>query len=120
MGQSMKLVCAIIKPFKLDVILEALTCLEIRSLTVTETKGYGQTGITEFYRGAKFIPNFLPMTKIEVAVAGDQVADVIQAILRVARTGRPGDGKIFVSELDQVLSIHSGVTADITAPPLAA
>jgi nitrogen regulatory protein PII len=120
MGQSMKLVCAIVKPFRLDAILESLEHLEIRSLTVTETKGYGQTGITEFYRGAEFTPKFLPMTKIEVAVASVQVDDVIQAILGAAKTDQAGDGKILVSDLDRVLSIRTGSSTDITVPPLAA
>ena len=119
MGQSMKLVCAIVKPFKLDSVLEALAGIGIRSLTVTETKGYGQKGHIELYRGAEFTAKFLPMAKIEVAVVPHQVDKVIQAIHQAARTDFAGDGKIFVSELDCVLSIRTGLT-DETVPPLAA
>jgi nitrogen regulatory protein PII len=118
-GQSLKLVCAIVRPFKLDPIVDSLTCIGIRSLTVTEAKGYGQKGQTELYRGAEFTAKFLPMIKIEVAVPAHQVEDVIRTIVRAAKTGQAGDGTIFISELDRVLSVRTGVT-DETVPPLAA
>lgn len=119
MGQSMKLVCAIIKPFRLAQVLDALARAGFRSLTVTEATGYGQKGHTELYRGAEFTADFLPMSKIELAVASHRVEDVIRAILWAARTGQAGDGKIFVSPLDHALSIRTG-NADETMPPLAA
>jgi nitrogen regulatory protein PII len=119
-GQSMKLVSAIVKPFKLNEIAQSLARIGIRSFTVTETKGYGQKGHTELYRGAEFTPNFLPMTKIEVAVATLHVEETIQAIMRAARTDQKGDGKIFVAQLDDVLSIRTGSAEDETVPPLAA
>jgi len=120
MGQSMKLVMAIVKPSKLDQILEALTRLGIEALTVTETKGYGkQKGHTEIYRGAEYTAKFLPMFKIEVAVLSHQVGKAIEAIVGVAKTGRTGDGKIFVLPLDQAVSIRTGA-AEEAAPPLAA
>ena len=119
MGQSMKVVCAVVRPLKLDQILESLAGLGIRSLTVTETKGYGQRGYTELYRGAEFTPKFRPMTKIEVAVATHDVEKVIMAIRRAAKTDQAGDGKIFVSQLEHVLSIRTGATEG-AVPPLAA
>jgi nitrogen regulatory protein P-II 2 len=115
----MKLVCAIVKPFKLDQILESLERIGIRSLTVAETKGYGQKGHIELYRGSEFTSKFLPMVKIEVAVAAQRLEEVIQAIHSTAKTGHAGDGKIFVTDLDQVLSIRTGA-AEETVPPLAA
>jgi nitrogen regulatory protein PII len=117
--QSMKLVCAIVKPFKLDQVLDSMERIGIRSLTVTETKGYGQKGQTQIFRGTEFTAKFLPMIKIEVAVATHRLEEAIRAIQRAAKTGRPGDGKIFVSDLDQVLSIRTGVIEE-TTPPLAA
>jgi nitrogen regulatory protein PII len=116
----MKLVCAIVKPFKLDEIAQSLARIGIRSFTVTETKGYGQKGHTEIYRGAEFTASFLPMAKIEVAVAAHQVEEIVQAILRAARTGQKGDGTIFISQIDDVLSIRTGSAEDETVPPLAA
>jgi nitrogen regulatory protein P-II 2 len=115
----MKLVCAIVKPFKLDQVLDSMERIGIRSLTVTETKGYGQKGQTQIFRGTEFTAKFLPMIKIEVAVATHRLEEAILAIQRAAKTGRPGDGKIFVSDLDQVLSIRTGVIEE-TTPPLAA
>lgn len=119
MAQSMKLVCAIIKPLKLDYVLESLALIGIRSLTVTETKGYGQKGPTEFYRGAEFTAKFRTMIKIEVAVTAHQVQSVVETILRAAKTGQTGDGKIFVSQLDQVWNIRTS-DIDEAVPPLAA
>lgn len=105
----MKLVMAIIKPFKLDEVREALTSLGIEGLTVTEVKGYGrQKGHTEIYRGAEYAVSFLPKLKIEVAVASDQVAPVVAAIEIAAKTGQIGDGKIFVSPVDQVVRVRTG------------
>lgn len=115
----MKLVTAIIKPFKLDETLEALERIGIRSLTVIETRGYGQKAGTERYRGVQFAAQFLPMIKLEVAVAPHQVEQVVQAVHQAAKTGQRGDGKILVSGLDRVLSIRAGVT-DETVPPLVA
>ena len=119
MAQSMKLVCAIIKPLKLDYVLESLALIGIRSLTVTETKGYGQKGPTELYRGAEFTAKFRTMIKIEVAVTAHQVEAVVETILRAAKTGQTGDGKIFVSRLDQVWNIRTS-DAEEAVPPLAA
>ena len=120
MGQSIKLVMAIVKPFKLEQIVEALARLGVRGLTVTEAKGYGrQKGHTEIYRGAEYTAKFLPMLKIDVAVPGHQVEKVIEAIVGAAKTGHIGDGKIFVFPLDSSVSIHTG-EPDETVPPLAA
>lgn len=105
----MKLVMAIIKPFKLDEVREALTGLGIEGLTVTEVKGYGrQKGHTEIYRGAEYAVSFLPKLKVEVAVASDQVDPVVDAIVATAKTGQIGDGKIFVSPIDQVVRVRTG------------
>lgn len=105
----MKLVMAIIKPFKLDEVREALTALGIEGMTVTEVKGYGrQKGHTEIYRGAEYAISFLPKLKLEVAVNTDQVDSVIDAIVAAARTGQIGDGKIFVSPIDQVIRVRTG------------
>ena len=107
----MKLVTAIIKPFKLDEVREALTALGVHGLTVTEVKGYGrQKGHTEIYRGAEYAVSFLPKLKIEVAVATELVAGVIDAIIAAARTGQIGDGKIFVLSLEQAVRIRTGET----------
>jgi nitrogen regulatory protein P-II 2 len=107
----MKLVSAIIKPFKLDEVRDALTRLGVHGMTVTEVKGYGrQKGHTEIYRGAEYVVNFLPKLKIEVAVS-DNVADkVADAITAAAKTGQIGDGKIFVFDLDHALRIRTGET----------
>lgn len=105
----MKLVTAIIKPFKLDEVREALTRLGIEGMTVTEVKGYGrQKGHTEIYRGAEYAISFLPKLKIEVAINTDQVDSVIDAIVAAARTGQIGDGKIFISPIDQVVRVRTG------------
>jgi nitrogen regulatory protein P-II 2 len=107
----MKLVMAIIQPFKLDEIRDALTRLGVHGLTVTEAKGYGhQKGHTEVYRGNEYTVNFLPKLKIEVAVAADMVDKVTAAVAGAAKTGRIGDGKIFVMELDHAVRIRTGET----------
>ncbi len=109
----MKIVMAIIKPFKLDDVRDALTEVGVQGLTVTEVKGYGrQKGHTEIYRGTEYAVSFLPKLKIEVAVAADQVDDVIDAVTAAARTGQIGDGKIFVYGLDQAVRIRTGETDD--------
>ena len=105
----MKLVVAIIKPFKLDDVREALADVGVQGVTVTEVKGFGrQKGHTELYRGAEYVVDFLPKIKLEVAVANDQLERVVEAIQQAARTGKIGDGKIFVSALDQVVRIRTG------------
>ncbi len=107
----MKLVIAIIKPFKLDDVREALTPLGVQGLTVTEVKGFGrQKGQTEIYRGAEYHVSFLPKVKIEVAVAADQADAVVEAIARAAQTGKIGDGKIFVLDLERAVRIRTGET----------
>ena len=107
----MKLVMAVIKPFKLDEIRDALTRVGVHGLTVTEAKGFGrQKGHTEIYRGAEYTVNFLPKLKIEVAVASDQVDQVVAAIIGAAKTGEIGDGKIFVMPLDHAVRIRTGET----------
>ncbi len=109
----MKLITAIIKPFKLDEVRSALTGLGIDGMTVTEVKGYGrQKGHTEVYRGAEYAVNFLPKVKIEVAVGADRTDAVIKAIESAAKTGAIGDGKIFVSPVEQVVRIRTGETAE--------
>ena len=105
----MKIVMAIIKPFKLDEVRDALTSIGVQGLTVTEVKGYGrQKGHTEIYRGAEYAVSFLPKVKIEVAVAAAQVDKVIDAITAAAKTGQIGDGKIFVINLDHAVRIRTG------------
>lgn len=107
----MRLVTAIIKPFKLDEVREALTGLGIQGLTVSEVKGFGrQKGQTEIYRGAEYSVNFLPKVKIEVAVKSDQIDAVVEAIQKAANTGRIGDGKIFVTDVMKVVRIRTGET----------
>jgi nitrogen regulatory protein PII len=107
--QPMKLVVAIIKPFKLDDVREALAEVGVQGITVTEVKGFGrQKGHTELYRGAEYVVDFLPKIKLEVAVADDQLDRVLEAIQTSARTGKIGDGKIFVSTLEQVIRIRTG------------
>ena len=104
----MKKVEAIIKPFKLDEVKEALHEVGIKGITVTEAKGFGrQKGHTELYRGAEYVVDFLPKLKVEIAVADEQVEIAIEAITRAARTGKVGDGKIFVNELEQVIRIRT-------------
>jgi len=105
----MKLVIAIIKPFKLDEVRDALTKIGVNGLTVTEVKGYGrQKGHTEIYRGAEYTVTFLPKVKVEVAVPADQVATVVRTIQETTRTGQIGDGKIFVLPVDEALRIRTG------------
>ncbi len=107
----MKLITAIIKPFKLDDVREALSEAGIQGVTVTEVKGFGrQRGHTELYRGAEYVVDFLPKTKIEVAVDDARAEAVIEAITTASRTGKIGDGKIFVTELVQVIRIRTGET----------
>ena len=107
----MKLVTAIIKPFKLEEVREALSTLGVQGITVTEVKGFGrQKGHTELYRGAEYVVDFLPKMKVEVAVSARDVARVIDAIEHNARTGKIGDGKIFVSHLEQVIRVRTGET----------
>ena len=107
----MKIVMAVIKPFKLDEVRDALTAVGVQGLTVTEVKGYGrQKGHTEIYRGTEYAVSFLPKLKIEVAVASDQVDQVVDAITNAAKTGQIGDGKIFVTPLEQVVRIRTGET----------
>jgi len=105
----MKKVEAIIKPFKLDEVKEALQELGVQGMTVLEAKGYGrQKGHTELYRGAEYVVDFLPKIKIEVVIGDDQLASVLEVIQTAARTGRIGDGKIFVSEIAEVVRIRTG------------
>ena len=107
----MKLVTAIIKPFKLDDVREALHDIGVQGMTVTEVKGFGrQKGHTELYRGAEYVVDFLPKVKLEIAIAADQVERAIEAIIKAANSGKIGDGKIFVSGLDEVVRIRTGET----------
>jgi nitrogen regulatory protein P-II 2 len=109
----MKLITAIIKPFKLDEVREALSELGVQGITVTEVKGFGrQKGHTELYRGAEYVVDFLPKTKIEAAVEDNIVDRAIEAIESAARTGKIGDGKIFVYSLEQVVRIRTGETGN--------
>jgi nitrogen regulatory protein P-II 2 len=107
----MKLVTAIIKPFKLDDVRQGLAEIGIQGITVTEVKGFGrQKGHTELYRGAEYVVDFLPKVKLELAVEDDRVDEVLEAITRVARTGKIGDGKIFVTPLGTAVRIRTGET----------
>jgi nitrogen regulatory protein P-II 2 len=107
----MKFLTAIIKPFKLDDVRDALSEIGVQGLTVTEVKGFGrQKGHTELYRGAEYVVDFLPKVKIEIAIGDDLVDAAIEAIRKVTNTGKIGDGKIFVSELEQVIRIRTGET----------
>ncbi len=107
----MKLVTAIIKPFKLDDVREALSEIGVQGITVTEVKGFGrQKGHTELYRGAEYVVDFLPKVKIEVAIADGLLDRVIEAISKAANTGKIGDGKIFVTALEQIVRIRTGET----------
>ncbi len=109
----MKLVTAIIKPFRLDDVRNALSEVGIQGMTVSEVKGFGrQRGHTELYRGAEYVVDFLPKAKIEVAVPDDLVERSVEAIIEAAKTGKVGDGKIFVTELHQVWRIRTGETGD--------
>jgi nitrogen regulatory protein P-II 2 len=108
-GRQMKLITAIIKPFKLDEVRESLSALGVQGMTVTEVKGYGrQKGHTEIYRGAEYAVSFLPKLKIEVAVKSEMSDAVIEAISSKAKTGQIGDGKIFVSEITEAIRIRNG------------
>ena len=107
----MKMITAIIKPFKLDDVREALSEIGVQGITVTEVKGFGrQKGHTELYRGAEYVVDFLPKVKVEVAVAADIAEKVIDAIRNAANTGKIGDGKIFVSNVEEVVRIRTGET----------
>ena len=107
----MKLITAIIKPFKLEDVRQSLDLIGITGMTITEVKGFGrQKGHTELYRGAEYVIDFLPKIKVEIAVSIDQLEDAIDAIIKSASTGKIGDGKIFVSSLDQVIRIRTGET----------
>ncbi|MBB1486530.1 P-II family nitrogen regulator [Oceanospirillum sediminis] len=105
----MKLVTAVIKPFKLDDVREALSEIGIQGITVTEVKGFGrQKGHTELYRGAEYVVDFLPKVKLEVAVSADQVDQVVESITTAANTGKIGDGKIFITTLEEIVRIRTG------------
>ena len=107
----MKLVTAIIKPFKLDEVREALSAIGVQGITVTEVKGFGrQKGHTELYRGAEYVVDFLPKVKVEVVVKDGDVDRCVEAIVKAAKTGKIGDGKIFVSAVEQVVRIRTGET----------
>ena len=107
----MKLITAIVKPFKLDDVREALHEIGVQGITVTEVKGFGrQKGHTELYRGAEYVVDFLPKVKIEIGISADMVEQVIDAISSAANTGKIGDGKIFVSNLEQTIRIRTGET----------
>jgi nitrogen regulatory protein P-II 2 len=110
---AMKLVIAVIQPHRLDAVREALTALGLNGMTVTEVRGYGrQKGHTEIYRGAEYTVSFIPKLKVEVALPGDRVQDAITAITRAARTGKIGDGKIFVLDLEAARRVRTGETGD--------
>jgi len=107
----MKLITAVIKPFKLDDVREALSEIGVQGITVTEVKGFGrQKGHTELYRGAEYVVDFLPKVKVEVAIGDDLMDQVIEAITKAANTGKIGDGKIFVTNLEQAIRIRTGET----------
>ena len=109
----MKLITAIIKPFKLDDVRESLSDIGVHGITVTEVKGFGrQKGHTELYRGAEYVVDFLPKVKLEIAIGDEQVDKVIDSITKAANTGKIGDGKIFVSPLEQVIRIRTGETGE--------
>jgi nitrogen regulatory protein P-II 1 len=109
----MKQITSIIKPFKLDQVREALAAVGVTGLTVTEVKGFGrQKGHTELYRGAEYVVDFLPKVKVEVVVADSQVDAVVDAMIAAAKTGKIGDGKIFVSTVEQVIRIRTGETGE--------
>ena len=107
----MKQITAVIKPFKLDEVREALAAVGVNGLTVTEVKGFGrQKGHTELYRGAEYVVDFLPKVKVELVVSDDVVEHAVEAIVKAARTGKIGDGKIFVTPVEQVVRIRTGET----------
>jgi len=110
----MKLITAIIKPFKLDDVREALSDIGISGITVTEVKGFGrQKGHTELYRGAEYVVDFLPKVKVEVAVTDSMVDQAVDSIIKAANTGKIGDGKIFVTNLEQAIRIRTGETGEL-------
>lgn len=112
-GEAMKLITAIIKPFKLDDVREALSEIGVAGVTATEVKGFGrQKGHTELYRGAEYVVDFLPKVKLEIAVADQVVDQAVEAIVKAANTGKIGDGKIFVANLEQVIRIRTGETGE--------
>jgi nitrogen regulatory protein P-II 2 len=112
-GDAMKLITAIIKPFKLDDVREALSDIGVAGVTVTEVKGFGrQKGHTELYRGAEYVVDFLPKVKLEIAVTESILDKAIEAIVKTANTGKIGDGKIFVTTIEQVIRIRTGETGD--------
>ena len=109
----MKLITAIIKPFKLEEVRAALSELGVSGMTVTEVKGFGrQRGHTELYRGAEYVVDFVPKTRVEVAVRSELVDQVVEAVIKAAKTGKVGDGKIFISDLQRVIRIRTGETDD--------
>jgi nitrogen regulatory protein P-II 2 len=109
----MKLVTAIIKPFRMDDVRAALSDIGVQGITATEVKGFGrQKGHTELYRGAEYVVDFLPKMKLEIAVAEDQLEATIEAVIKAASTGKIGDGKIFVTSLEQVIRIRTGETGE--------
>lgn len=109
----MKLITAIIKPFKLDEVRAALTTLGVSGMSVTEIKGFGrQRGHTELYRGAEYTVDFVPKSRVEIAVKAEMVEQVVEAIINAAKTGKVGDGKIFISDLQRVVRIRTGETDD--------
>jgi nitrogen regulatory protein P-II 2 len=109
----MKLITAIIKPFRLDDVRNALSEIGIQGMTVSEVKGFGrQRGHTELYRGAEYVVDFLPKAKIEVAVPDDRLDETVESIVNSAKTGKVGDGKIFITNLEQVIRIRTGETDD--------
>jgi len=111
--KAMKLVTAIIKPFKLDDVREALSEIGVQGVTVTEVKGFGrQKGHTELYRGAEYVVDFLPKVKVDIAIGDNLLDQVIEAITKAANTGKIGDGKIFVTELEQAIRIRTGETGE--------
>ena len=107
----MKLVTAVLKPFKLDDVRDALSDIGVSGITVTEVKGFGrQKGHTELYRGSEYVVDFLPKVKVEIALTDEQVEQAVDAIIKAANTGKIGDGKIFVTELEKVVRIRTGET----------
>lgn len=111
MGETMKLITAVIKPFRLDDVRNALAEVGVQGMTVTEVKGFGrQKGHTELYRGAEYVVDFLPKVKVEVAVADGMLEQVLETITKSANTGKVGDGKIFVTALEEVVRIRTGET----------
>ena len=109
----MKLITAIIKPFKLDDVRQALADVGVQGVTVTEVKGFGrQKGHTELYRGAEYVVDFLPKVKLEIAVVDDMVDAVVEAVTKTASTGKIGDGKIFISSLEEIIRIRTGETGE--------